>query len=409
MIGKVDGCLAVIVALSAWASNARAQATDKPRCADLALPHPVYGAGASSITAVFERNASLLRERGITLFYADPANCEGYAYFRDGSVPNDATLQKKYKYWEPPSDGSSLGVLKECYAPEAEPQLAYLAYPVDLCQDAAVAADTKLFPAVVDSLSVVTDTQSEEDAISAEALYRILKFGASASGITPWTTDEHIRLRSRTATVSVILGEAVGIPSGDFVGDVGEVVAPFDDVYQIGVTSPSTPLSYAFSSSVDMNSPNKIKPLAFQGVGQSCGYYPDSALTARDKRNVRSGLYALWSQGHFVAKVDESGEIVDPDVAALIGAISGEIEDLATLTHVVEAGLVPRCAMQAERGGLLGAISSYAPPVPCGCYFESLATTDVPPECDACESDSDCGSDRPSCNFGFCEAYREEP
>ena len=154
--------------------------------------------------------------------------------------------------------------------------------------------------------------------------------------------------------------------------------------------------------------PDKLKTLAFRGVGQTCGYYPDSALTARDKRNVRSGLYALWSLGHFVAKVDEAGDIVDPDVAALVRAISGQVEDLDTVRSVIEAGVVPLCAMQVTREGLLGAISSSAPPIPCGCYYESVATHDAPAECEACEDDSDCGTERPACNFGFCEAYREE-
>jgi hypothetical protein len=60
--------------------------------------------------------------------------------------------------------------------------------------------------------------------------------------------------------------------------------------------------------------------------------------------------------------------------------------------------------MQADRTDL-GAISSFAPPKPCGCFFETVATGETPDACTVCEADTDCDGDN-KCNYGFCEAYR---
>ncbi len=46
----------------------------------------------------------------------------------------------------------------------------------------------------------------------------------------------------------------------------------------------------------------KVHELAFQDVGQTCGYYPDSTDNAVDKQNVRDGHYSLWGPLHFFTK-----------------------------------------------------------------------------------------------------------
>jgi hypothetical protein len=60
--------------------------------------------------------------------------------------------------------------------------------------------------------------------------------------------------------------------------------------------------------------------------------------------------------------------------------------------------------MQVTREGTVGAVSSYAPAEPCGCYFEAIATghLDV---CATCDTDGDCAAASPKCRHGYCEAY----
>ena len=47
--------------------------------------------------------------------------------------------------------------------------------------------------------------------------------------------------------------------------------------------------------------------------------------------------------------------------------------DLLGMELVIKAGDVPLCAMNVQREGVTGAISSYAPPVPCNGFFEKTA------------------------------------
>jgi len=59
--------------------------------------------------------------------------------------------------------------------------------------------------------------------------------------------------------------------------------------------------------------------------------------------------------------------------------------------------------MQVQRSSDFSGLSCYAPPTPCGHYFESIATGTA--SGDACTSNAQCGGDTPKCHFGFCEAY----
>ena len=53
--------------------------------------------------------------------------------------------------------------------------------------------------------------------------------------------------------------------------------------------------------------------------GQVCGWLPNSTNTSHDKINVRNGLYALWSQVHFIANVGGTGTPTDPGAKQWIG------------------------------------------------------------------------------------------
>ena len=166
-----------------------------------------------------------------------------------------------------------------------------------------------------------------------------------------------------------------------------------------------------------------MKTLAYQHFGQTCAYWPDSSESTLDKLNVRQGLYPLWTPGHFFAPVDTTGAVVnhrpgasEPERAAiaerverLIGYFSGELASPPSVTppipqRVIAAGDIPLCAMQVTREGTVGAVSSYAPPEPCGCYFEAIATGKTE-ACPTCDVDEDCATFAPKCRHGYCEAY----
>ena len=117
----------------------------------------------------------------------------------------------------------------------------------------------------------------------------------------------------------------------------------------------------------------------------------------------------MWAPGHYYTHVD-AGKPTDPAVENFLGWFSAKTKPPGTKVNVFEqsilAGDIPQCAMQASREGTLGALSSYAADKPCGCFFEHATNPTVTSTCTPCTTDAQCGGDSPSCNFGYCEAYR---
>jgi hypothetical protein len=56
--------------------------------------------------------------------------------------------------------------------------------------------------------------------------------------------------------------------------------------------------------------------------------------------------------------------------------------------------------MRVQRTEDGGALASFAPQSPCGCYFESLTGTT---SCQACTTSDTCPSDAPRCSYNYCE------
>lgn len=59
--------------------------------------------------------------------------------------------------------------------------------------------------------------------------------------------------------------------------------------------------------------------------------------------------------------------------------------------------------MHVTRDVEMGDLRSYISPYDCDCIYEKAATGTAPAECQACVTSSACPSNRPACNYGFCE------
>jgi hypothetical protein len=145
-----------------------------------------------------------------------------------------------------------------------------------------------------------------------------------------------------------------------------------------------------------------VNPLAFQSLGQSSAYALDSRPELADRRNVRDGHYTIWGYEHVIAK--SPGGAPSRKASDLIGWISGTKSNANIDPALIasRAGLIPQCAMRVRRqsdGGLLG---PYAPPQPCACLFQAVATSTIPPGCVQCANGTSCASGSP-CRNGFCE------
>lgn len=368
-------------------------------CDELDLSNPIYGGGGSAITPTLAKVATALAglDDPITILYADPGACIGFDAFLGGGATT------ALKFWD--ADGTQ----QSCDPPIVGGQpldFAHMGNPPETC-GVMLSDEYGDFLGPVQTLNLITSVDSSEDSISAEALHYIFRYGAD-SQVPPWTVTAGLVKRNSTSFVHNFLAESIGVSSEGFLADITQVSTnqqSVDHIVAAAATDPDSTLGYVSGSNADANRA-VVKTLAYQHTGQACGYWPDSDANSFDKINVRTGLYNIWTPGHFFAPVDSEGEIADPRVAELIGWFQGTAEppegvDVTAL--IIQSGEVPGCAMQATRDGILGAIRSYAPAQPCVCYFEEVATGST--SCETCDTTAECSEDGAVCRKGYCEAY----
>ena len=384
-------------------------------CDDVALPNKVYGAGGSAVTGTLKKvslaiakDAAKTEDRTTIIYHDDLGACAGYAAFLDGKITG------QFRYW---IEGIPNDTDQRCDArPGGQPlDFAHMGNDATFCPQGTLPDGYGDFAGAVQSLNFVTDKKSNELSISAEALYFIYGFGPQGQ-VSPWTDGTGVFQRQFDSFASLFPAAAIEVPSASFKWPANEKATQGDVI--TGITTyaateelANQTLGYVSGSAADTRRA-LVKTLAYQHYGQECGVYPDSTSTAFDKVNVRSGKYYLWTPGHFYSAVDQDGNPENERVANLFGWFTAKTTPPGTSINAFEqsilAGDIPQCAMQASREGTLGAIFSYAPPKPCGCYFEKVTNPNVTSPCTPCDDDSFCGGDTPSCNFGYCEAYRAD-
>jgi hypothetical protein len=168
-------------------------------------------------------------------------------------------------------------------------------------------------------------------------------------------------------------------------------------------TSPNSTIGILTSDVADTQR-TLLKELAYQDTDQTCAYWPDSTVSAKDKQNVRDGHYPLWGRSHFFFRSSDSGDALSANVAQLLKLISGTSSVGALNVVQVEAssGLIPDCAMRVTRSAELAPLESYMPDASCACYFSSLTGGSLA-SCTACTTDAQCSGATPVCHFGYCE------
>jgi hypothetical protein len=378
---------------------------DVPNCADLNLPHPIYGVGGSAVVADIQQVATALAKLSspITLLYSSQSACTGFGQF----VNNKVTAV--FSYWD--NTGATLSCNPDSITGQV-PDFAHMGNPATSCNSVTVPADVKDFPAPVQTVNVVVPsgftTSGFPFSISAEALYEIYGFGADGK-VAPWSTPAHLYQRGSSAFTQLLLGAVINLPPAKFQGTTGKLNSDIiNDLVAAAATSTSDPIGFVSGSAADTST--DVKTLAFQAKGQTCGYWPDSGPGAKDKINVRTGQYALWSPGHFFAHAGGDGKPTNADVANLIGWYEGTVPGPDTVDVVgltIDAGDIPQCAMQVTRDGLAGAISSAkAPGGACSHFFEKRATgATTGKACPGGDNDCKANGNELTCHHGYCEAY----
>lgn len=382
-------------ALLALASRVEAQ----PACTS--LPHPVIGVGGSASKPLIARVAAHLAASTspLTIVYQSPGACFGISHYADGT-----NITGTASYWDAArvEHSCTLGAVG------VAPDFGMLGTNALLCSGiTALPAGIGEFDGPVTSWSFIVPSESSQTAISAEALYFIYGFGASAGGVTPWTIDTEIYGRNATSAAAIATSLLIDVPvtrliNADTMSNQGTINA----LHASG--NPENAIGYVSTETTEAGTnPTLVRTLAYQHYGQSCGYWPGSTATSFDRRNVRDGHYVPWSQYYFYAPVDGAGHIVDADTRNFVGYFTGDVTpppDVPILDDEIANGNVPECAMNVWRDQDFGPLYSFVPPFSCGCYFEHVATGAAPASCTTCTGDGDCTSGAAThCRFGYCE------
>jgi hypothetical protein len=433
-IGPAAVAAAVGLAALAGASSAKAVA-----CADViaqnSLTHVIFGAGGSAITPTLAAVALALSKANppINVFYSDPGAKVGYDAFQANS--GGATVP--FKYWRAAGD---LTTTPTCTASSAlngqAIDFATTGGTLALFGET-LPADTGQFAGPAQGVNIIVPTDSTETSISTEALYFAFGFAdpaqyAGATSPAPWNDKNYIFQRKSTSFVQQFIRgtiQTLGGPAANFPADFANAstqsavhaqVAGTDSnqatvdsvVWAASQGKAQNAIGFTSGPTADKNRAT-THTLAYQHTGQTAGYWPDSTPDKFDKINIRTGQYYLWDVNQFFAKITGSNahaklsQITNADVRTFIGYFSGDVTppaDADVNGAVINTGSIPLCAMQVQRDGDFGALSCYAPPTPCGCYFEKVATKAT--ACTACTTDADCKKPGATkCDFGYCEAY----
>lgn len=260
------------------------------------------------------------------------------------------------------------------------------------------------FKGPVNNMVFVVPTTSTQQAISAEMAY--LVFGKGDQGmVMPWIDPTYYYIRTVDSGTRAMLTANIGTTTHPWLGKQesgsGGVLT---DVTAQATTNPEKAIGILGEDFYDAgNNRSSLKALAFRAFKQRYAYWPDSTITARDKKNVREGRYAIWGPVHMLAKTS-AGTPTDANAKFFIDLIQGnlspapafDVDDAVTDSH-----LVPQCAMKVTRDIEGGPQKPYTPAHPCGCSFEKRVTNQDPAGCMTCTST--CPGSM-VCRKGYCEA-----
>ena len=378
----------------------------------------IYATGSTAIQPYVARVAQVLEDLGIaTVIYLGAGSClgvdailQGYplktngktATYYDPNLSAGGAVQSGTCTVDLPAKVPDLGI-SDVFPTTCDPQLVTSGLP----------GNVRDFSGPVQVMELVVPATSTQTSISAEASYMVWGFGGG-SGVSPWTDPSFLLQRSATSGTENMVGAAIGLPPAVYawsgIKNAGStnVVAAITNVTRgllVDGGVPAAPLTQEnvdstlgiLASDVADGNRQVLKPLAFQDVGQTCGWFPDSTQTSFDKKNVRDGHYPIWGPSHFIAYVDANGNPVNPRVKELIDALNGE--DTRVLAHLdivqfyATSHVVPACAMHVSRASDGQDYSPFAPPTSCSCYYDLAATGQVDPaKCVSCKSSADCAA-----------------
>ena len=402
-IAKAAAALAAAAAVTASAREASAI-----NCNDASIKNPVYVTGSSAAEPILARlNTILLAQNPpVTIVYQKPGSCAGLTAI--AGTPTALTGTATYG-WDGTFTANATCTMQ---TPGPNPDVGVSDVFPATCPNVTLAATQKEFQGPIQTMTfIVPVAQMTESAMSAEAAFAILGWaGTGMHDVAPWTKSTVIYRRNQNSGTQQMISAAIGLSAAKWVGMDAGGSGPV--ITGVGTTSAAdlATLGIVATDQADAHR-DKVKVLAYQHKGQSCGYLPDSTAMAKDKINVREGRYAIWGPLHLVTNVDGQGMPTGNTAASVIALINeftrnglAAADVKAAIDVEIAAHVIPQCAMKVARTSEIGAEMSFQPDVPCGCYFESQ-TGGASASCKTCTMDTDCtAAPNTHCRYGYCEA-----
>lgn len=241
---------------------------------------------------------------------------------------------------------------------------------------------------------------STQTAISVEAAHIIFGLGGqnpSGTAASPWLDPAYYSIRNSGAGSTALAAELIHVPRTAFWG----VDRLSTDAIRDSLNASAEPEESIGILSIDYADKGRgnLRVLYLQGEGQLSGFLPDSTATSLNKANVRDGHYPLWGYVHFyTANINGAPSAA---AGAFVTRFSLPKLDGALVDAMIDASLVPQCAMKVARDTEMGAFLHNPNNYQCGCHFDYRTTGKT--SCSPCTTPNDCPASTPACNYGFCE------
>ncbi len=369
-------------------------------CSDASLKPAVFISGSSAVKPVVASLGAKL-STSVTLAYISPGSCVGVQ-----AILGTPAAAQTWTYWTPNPTPGGAPVVNSCDTSATQlvdigvSDVFATTCPTVTAAQITAAALTDTDTAFNEVMEFVVPAASDAHSISAEAAY--LTFGLGSESATRWDNQDLLLIRNQNSGTQILLATVLKLSvtkwlghdeggSGQVVKDITNKTNPV--TAQAG--DPQKLLGIVSSAEADADTVN-IKKLSFQDYDQTCAFWPDSGVSAKDKKYVRDGHYPAWGPAHFIAKTTPSAST--KIVLDALKAQESDILDSEITNHVV-----PICAMNVSRDAEIGPLSSFQPTGSCGCYFDKSTTGAT--ACTACTGTGTgtCTGGK-VCNYGYCEA-----
>lgn len=396
--------LAAIAGIMAVSGAAKAA---NPDCA-AAGTNPIYVTGSSAVKPFIAALATKLAGTQ-TIIYVSQGSCVGV----DDIVNGTKMAATAGLYWK--ADSAAAGEACDLTAGTAADIGVSDVFATSCSGITDVPATVGDFQGPVQVMNFVVPKAADVaiQSISAEAAYLVFGFDPStndaASGKsyaegTPWTSKADIWMRGPGSGTQSMLATAINVPPAAWALNATNALKGSGDmVTKIGTATTSTTIGILASNELDDHR-DTIRGLAYKHYEQSCGYWPDSTSSSKDKLNVRTGRYAVWGPLHMLTKIGNDKKPSNAVAADVIAYVQGDktLEGVDMLALQATTNVVPQCAMQVSRDAEIGSYQSVNPS--CSCAYDKLRGGDIT-DCKTCKTDNDCKTgDKNTCSYGYCEA-----